>query len=430
VRLEVSGSSYDSAAEALYGANQVAAMAYDRLKDELAGFHALGGDDTSSELFVESYDEGAQAAVDTLRLLVDGLGTLGDVTFASVQNHRRANADSVYGRPRPSYEGGVPGDGPVTVAAFTPPSSLGGDNADMPDWWNHVVDHLQGFGWPSANTDQLRDAASAWESAAVSVEGLTGKIDVATGMLERQRSPEVPTALSVLGTTRGNVVDLAAQLRALGQACGDYATQVDETRQTIKDLLHDLAVECAVSAGIGVGLSFFTFGGAGVVAGGVIAARAVKYAHRILTALRALRAARAIPKIAATVPKLSKIKSALENLKTARSLVRMKELPRAKMTSTLKQLEKKFKHAEDLGVDLPRGKAGFEAFKKAIDDFLGAPGTRTRAGTYHGEPATIAFNPSTGQAIVLKPDGTFWTTWRCTYKQLEHVIRTGKLGGN
>ena len=51
-----------------------------------------------------------------------------------MQNHRRANAESVYGRPRPTYEGGVPGDGPVEVAAFTPPSSLGGDNEDMPDW--------------------------------------------------------------------------------------------------------------------------------------------------------------------------------------------------------------------------------------------------------------------------------------------------------
>jgi hypothetical protein len=107
VRLEVSGTSYDSAAEALYGANQVAAMAYDSLTDKLAGYHALGGDDASSEEFVAGYDEAARGAVDALRLLVDGLGTLGDVTFASVQNHRRANADSVYGRPRPTYDGGV-----------------------------------------------------------------------------------------------------------------------------------------------------------------------------------------------------------------------------------------------------------------------------------------------------------------------------------
>ena len=348
-----------------------------------------------------------------------------------MQNHRRANADSVYGRPRPTYEGGVPGDGPVQVAAFTPPTSLGGDNEDMPDWWNHVVDHLQGFGWPSANTDQLRDAASAWESAASStVDGLTGKIDVAVSMLETQRSPEIPTALSVLGTTRGHVVDLAAQLRALGGACRDYGTQVDETRQTIKDLLHDLAVECAVGAGIGVGLSFFTFGGAGAVAAGVIAARAIKYAHRILTALRALRAARAIPKIAKTVPELGRIRMALENLKAARALVHMKQLPRVKMTSTLKQLEKKFKHAEDLGVSLPRGREGFEAFKKALDDFLAAPGTRTRAGTYNGQPATIAFNPSTGQAVILRPDGTLWSAWRLTYQQLLNVMRTGSLGGH
>ncbi len=429
MRLEVTGTSYDSAAEALYGANQVAAMAYDSLTDKLAGYHALGGDDASSEEFVASYDEAAQAAVDALRLLVDGLGTLGDVTFASVQNHRRANADSVYGRARPTYDGGLPGDGPVEVTAFTPPTSLGGDNDDLPDWWNHVVDHLQGFGWPSANTDQLRDAATAWESAASTVDGLTGKIDVAVAMLETQRSPEIPTALSVLGTTRGHVVDLAAQLRALGEACRDYGTQVDETRQTIKDLLHDLAVECAVSAGIGVGLSFFTFGGAGVVAGGVIAARAVKYAVRILSALKALRAARAVVRIGAVTARLGPIRLALENLRTARALVRMKELPRAKMTTNLKQLESKFKHAKDFGIELPRGRAGFEAFKKALDDFLTAPGTRTRAGTYRGDSVTIGFDASTGWVVVLKPDGTFVSAWRMSYEQILNVIKTGKLGG-
>ena len=308
MRLEVSGSSYDCAAEALYGANQVAAMAYDRLKDRLAGYDALGGDDTSSEDFVSNYDEAAQA-----RSTRSGHWSRASATSATSPSRPcRTIAEPTPSRSTVARARRTRAASPATDRSRSRRSrrrrSRGGDNADLPDWWNHVVDHLQGFGWPSANTDQLRDAASAWESAASTVDGLTCKLDVAVSMLETQRSPEIPTALSVLGTTRGHVVDLAAQLRALGEACRDYGTQVDETRQTIKDLLHDLAVECAVSAGIGVGLSFFTVGGAGAVAAGVIAARAVKYAHRILTALRALRAARAIPKIAATVPKLGKIR--------------------------------------------------------------------------------------------------------------------------
>ncbi|WP_248580397.1 hypothetical protein [Nocardioides sp. InS609-2] len=315
MRLEIEGTTYDSAAEALYSANHSAAIAYDGLTDKLSGFQALGGDDTSSEDFVREYDAAAQSAVDALRSLVDGLGNLGDVAAASVANHRQANADSVYNRPRPSYDGGDTGKGPVQVASRSLPSSLGGDNADLPDWWNHVVDHLQGWGWPSTNTDQLRSAAGAWRAAGGTVDGLTGRLDTAIGHLEAQRSPEIPIAVQIVGTTKTNITDLADGLRAQGDACEDYATQVDQTREAIKDLLKDLAIECGVTAGVSVALSFVTFGGAAAVGAGVIAARAIRYAHRIITALKALKAARAVLVLSKNAPKLNRVRSALEKLK-------------------------------------------------------------------------------------------------------------------
>jgi len=328
VRLEVEAGGYDTAAEALYGANHSAAIAYNGLKDKLAGFHALGGDDASSEDFVKAYDPSAQTAIDALRSLVTGLGGAGQVAAASGRNHREANAGSVYQRSYPTYEGGQPGKGPVDVAAFTPPTALGGDNEDFPDWWNHVVDHLQGFGWPSANTDQLRSAASAWRTAAGSVEALGADVQVAMSHLERQRSPEVPTALSVLGTAKSDIAELAAALRAQGDCCEDYASQVDETRQTIRDLLKDLAIECGVTAGLSAIGSFVTFGGAAAVGAGVIAARAVRYARLILAALRGLKAARAAGKLAAAAPKLLRLKNAFDRLKQAQRMVKAFQLAR------------------------------------------------------------------------------------------------------
>jgi hypothetical protein len=328
VRLEVEAGGYDTAAEALYGANQSAAIAYDGLRDKLSGYHALGGDDTSSEDFVAAYDPSAQAAVDALRSLVTGLGGVGDVAAASGRNHREANAGSVYNRPHPTYDGGVPGRGPVEVAAFTPPTALGGDNEDLPDWWNVVVDHLQGFGWPSANTDQLRAAASAWRTAAGSVEALSGDVDVAIGYLEMQRSPEIPTAIEVLRTTKTNIGDLAQALREQGDCCEDYASQVDQTRDTIRGLLKDLAIECGVTAGLGIVGSFFTFGGAGAVSAGVIAARAVRYARLILAALRGLKAARAAAKLATAAGRITRIKNAFDRLKQAQKMVKAFQLAR------------------------------------------------------------------------------------------------------
>lgn len=430
MRLDIQGTTYDSAAEALYSTNHSAAIAYDALTDKLAGFQALGGDDTSSEDFVREYDGAAQGAVDALRALVDGLGNLGDVARASVNNHRQANADSVYNRPRPSYDGGDTGKGPVQVAARSLPSSLGGDNADMPDWWNHVVDHLQGWGWPSANTDQLRSAATAWRTAAGTVEGLTGRVEVAIGHLEAQRSPEIPVAVGILRTTKTDITDLAEGLRAQGDACESYATQVDQTRETIKDLLKDLAIECGVTAGVSVALSFVTFGGAAAVGAGVIAARAIRYAHRIITALKALKAARAVLVLSKNAPKLNRVRASLEKLKSARALVKMKRIAPPKMKATAKQLQKKYqKHAKDFGVDGNYNPANAKKFEKAVDDFINNPATQSRTGTYNGNPVTLSFNPSTGRVVILEPNGSFVSGWKMTYEQLQHVIRTGKLGG-
>ena len=235
----------------------------------------------------------------------------------------------------------------------------------------------------------------------------------------------------MLTTTKGHIGDLADCLTEQGQACEDYAKQVDETRQTIKDLLKDLAIECGVTAGASVALSFVTFGGAAAVGAGVIAARAVKYAHRILTALKALRAARAVLKLAKNAPKLNRVRKALEDLKTARKLAQLKQIARPKAKFDPKQLQKKYdKHAKDFGVKEPWKKNAGEKFKKAVDDFLDSPATKHRDGTYNGQPANLSFNPSTGQVVVTSKSGDFISGWKMNYTQLQHVIRDGKLGGH
>lgn len=373
MRLEVQASGYDTAADALLSANQLAAITYDTLTGKLAGYSALGGDDRSSEDFVRDYDSAAAEGVQALRALVDALANVGLATAASGANHRRANADSVFGGDLPDYTGDEPlGDRAVEVPAFTPPTALGGDNADMPDWWNEVVDHLQGWGWPSANTDQLRDAAEAWRAAGSDVAGLTKQIDSAIAQLGAQRSPEVPVAVGILTTVRGDLGDLATELTAIGGACTDYATQVDETRQTIKDLLRDLAIEVGATAAVSFGLSFVTFGGAGAVGAGVITVRVIKYAHRILAALRGLQAARAVATVAACTPRLVRVRNALERLRRARGIVRTfdrarkgqrvsREALNAKQAKNLKRFEKRLPSgAQETTVrQLPDGSASY-----------------------------------------------------------------------
>ena len=321
MRLEVTGTSYDSAAEACTSGNQLSAMYFTSLTGKLSGYSAMAGDDRSSEDFVRSYDEAARETVGAAADLVQAFATMGSLTSASGMNHRDANARSVYKKPAPVYDGsgGIPQDGPVQVRDFSPPSSLGGDNEDMPEFWNLIVDHLQGWAWPSADTGKLRSAAGAWRDMGSNVGRLTSYCGTAEGMLSSQRSPEIPMATSASRDLKSQVTALSEQCGSLADACEDYADQVEQTREAIKDLVRDLAIEIGATAVVSGALSFVTFGGAAAVGAGVATARAISCARKIIAVLTALKAVRAVGTIARTLPKIRGVRTALLKFKNVRA---------------------------------------------------------------------------------------------------------------
>lgn len=149
-------------------------------------------------------------------------------------------------------------------------------------------------------------------------------------------------------------------------------TTLDETRETIQGLLKDLAIECGVTAGVSVALSFVTFGGAAAVGGDVIAARAIRYARLVLAALRGLRAARALDKIAISAPKLARARQTLDKFRKARRVADTYRQTRkgekisrtaldAKQAKNLKRFEKKLPSgADETAVrQLPNGSTSF-----------------------------------------------------------------------
>jgi hypothetical protein len=203
------------------------------------------------------------------------------------------------------------------------PSSLGANDADLPQFWNEIQDYLQGYAWPNADTGRLRSAASAWRSTAEDVDGLTSFCDSAVSRLRSQDSPEIPLAVQAVKDLRATVVDLAAELRSVGDACEEYATSVEEHRAIIAGIVKDLAVEAGISIVAGTIVGFVTFGG-GAVAGGTIAGwRIAAAAKKILTALRALEAiakARVAARLTSVVDRVRPLRKVLERLKSARRL--------------------------------------------------------------------------------------------------------------
>lgn len=325
VQLDIDGGGFDWAAQALSSGNQLAARYYTTLTGKLSGYGAMAGDDTTSEEFAKEYDVAAKEGVDAVNDLVDSFATLAILTATSIENHRAANANSVYNKPVPVWDGqsGLPAEGPVDIQPFTPPSSLGGDNQDLPDFWNEIVDHLEGFAWPNANVDKLREAATAWRSAGDSVGGLTSYPERAIGLFHGQKSPEIPVATEALNEFKTQITDLADSLRSIGQSCDDYAKQVEDTRQVIKDIVRDMAIEAGISIVAGAIVGFFTFGG-GAAAGTAIAGwRIVSAARKILKALRALKAvakAGAVAKLTAAVSKVKPLRAILGKFKNAKKL--------------------------------------------------------------------------------------------------------------
>ena len=76
MRLAVDGGGYHSAARALRGGNEMAALHYGTLAQKLAAFAGVAGDDVTSEEFAQQYDAAAQEAIDGLNDVVDAFATL------------------------------------------------------------------------------------------------------------------------------------------------------------------------------------------------------------------------------------------------------------------------------------------------------------------------------------------------------------------
>ncbi|AFU02903.1 colicin D domain-containing protein [Nocardia brasiliensis] len=94
-----------------------------------------------------------------------------------------------------------------------------------------------------------------------------------------------------------------------------------------------------------------------------------------------------------------------------------------------RQLQKKYKHAGDFGVNKPWGKAGEAEYKDALQKHIDNPDTKHIQGTYRGDPAILNYNPNTGLVVVQSPTGGFVTGWKVNSEQAENILQRGSLGG-
>jgi hypothetical protein len=230
----------------------------------------MAGDDASAAEFAAAYDEAAREALSALAELVGSFGSLGHLAHASLANHLAAEIAS---GGRSVSAPPTRADDSVGVLVSVPPTSLGGDSPALPGPVSWVLDQIEGFVWPDADTDRLRAAADSWRASASSVSVLTAYCDQALADLADEQSPEVPLAIATTRDLRARVDTLGDQLAAIGGACAAYADQVDAKRDEMLDLLTQLAIELAAGAVIGGALSVVSAGLAAPAAGAAGSAR-------------------------------------------------------------------------------------------------------------------------------------------------------------
>ncbi|MDS0474450.1 colicin D domain-containing protein [Natrinema sp. 1APR25-10V2] len=91
------------------------------------------------------------------------------------------------------------------------------------------------------------------------------------------------------------------------------------------------------------------------------------------------------------------------------------------------QVQSKFKHADDFGVEGNWNTQNKRRYKDALSEHILNPDTEIIEGTYRGRSVKHIYNSGTGNNVMLNSDGEFVSGWKLSKKQRQHLEETGDL---
>lgn len=92
-----------------------------------------------------------------------------------------------------------------------------------------------------------------------------------------------------------------------------------------------------------------------------------------------------------------------------------------------RQLQAKFKHAADFGLEGNYNKENLNKFGQLIQDHMNSNEINIINGTYRGQPVTHYLNPNSGLNVITSPSGQFISGWKLNPDQLQNVLNHGGL---
>ena len=167
---------------------------------------------------------------------------------------------------------------------------LGTPCGEIMEWIENFLKDAAGIVIPTADTGKVTTAASAWSAFS---SDLTAASSSLSASLPATLASEFPQSGAV-SAARDKLVEmldgLSTDAGAISAGCTDYANNVEAIRGELRAMLGQLALEVAIDIGVGVALSFFSFG-AGALAGIAKAATTVaRWIPKLLSVINRLKA--------------------------------------------------------------------------------------------------------------------------------------------
>jgi hypothetical protein len=412
----------------------------------------MAGSDPAGCEWAAAYD---RAVGSTLRASQDAINACYKLSamFAQTARNYLAAEDASTAGARPAPLPPLPEPSMIGLGMSVPTASGGSGGA--PSGWGLIAAAV-GYMWPSGHQDRLRAAAHAWRASADALWLHSEYLAVAAIPASADRLPEAADIATVCDSLYGHVREVAHAHYALADGCDQLAQHLDEVHASVE---HELVSLLEWTAGIetaGAVLSLFSFGAAEAPTQAVEAARIARTAARVAELIQrfVVLARSAAATVGAAVERADRAAAAMAGLLDVRlstavvtqvqlapTVLKVQEILAVRRLGALSrelpdlvagatQIERKFKHAAAFGVEMPRGKAGFEEFRTAIRGFLRDPSTRRVVGSYHGKSVILNYNRRSQLVVIQELDGTFVSGWRMRRLALMHLIRDRTLGGD
>jgi hypothetical protein len=199
------------------------------------GFGANTGLDLAGEVFGLSYQSTAESLVTLAAAVINACRHNGAQIQLCASNYSHAEAASVLGGGASVLQ---PPAEPVKIGAPGPPGTLG-PGEPPPLLWAVVQSFVDDV-WPNGDVAGLHAAAGCWRKFGAAAGRMQGALNASKTLIGTQQMPEgdlIIQAFSQMGATTGK---LGEQCGKMAATLDEFANQVAQAQNAIRDLLHQL----------------------------------------------------------------------------------------------------------------------------------------------------------------------------------------------